>query len=46
VTITLFEALDALSQEGARSEHECGEHDVCDDSCPIASAVISAEGLE
>jgi hypothetical protein len=47
VTITMFEALDALSQEMPHDEHQCGEHDdVCGDTCPIASAVISAEGLE
>jgi hypothetical protein len=42
----MFEALDALPHEGPHDEHLCGEHDVCDDTCPIASAVISAEGLE
>lgn len=46
MTITMFEALDAPSQEEPHHEHECGEHDVFDDTCPIASAVIPAEGLE
>ena len=47
VTITTFEALDAHPQEESHDEHQCCErHDVCDDSCSIASAVISAEGLE
>ncbi len=47
MTIATFETLDAHSQEEPHHEHQCGEHDdVCDDTCPIASAVISAEGLE
>ena len=47
MTIAMFEALDALPQEEPHHEHQGGEGaDVCDDACPIASAVISAEGLE
>jgi hypothetical protein len=47
VTVSMFEALDALSQEGPHHEHEHHEHDdVCDDACPISSAVIPSQGLE
>jgi len=47
VTITLFDALDALADERPHHEHECHEHDdVADETCPIASAVITAEGTE
>ena len=47
VTVSMFEALDALSQEEPLHEPEMHEHDdVCDDSCSISAAVISPEGLE
>jgi hypothetical protein len=47
VTITMFDALDALACEEPHHEHECHAHDdVGDEECPIASAVIAAEGLE
>ena len=47
MTVTMFEALDARSQEEPPHDHEGGAHDdVCDNECAIASAVISAEGLE
>jgi hypothetical protein len=47
VTVSMFEALDALSQREPHHEHEMREHDdVCDDACPISAAVISPEGLE
>jgi hypothetical protein len=47
VTVSMFEALDALSQGEPPHAHECHEHeDVCDESCSIASAVISSEGVE
>ena len=45
MTVSMFEALDALSQ--GEPSHECHEHaEVCDEGCSIASAVISSEGLE
>jgi hypothetical protein len=47
VTVSMFEALDALSQEEPHHEHEMHEHDdVCDDACSISAAVISPVGLE
>lgn len=47
MTISMFEALDALAAEVPHHGPGCGAHDdVGDDECCIASAVISADGLE